>query len=109
AGDHQRAGEPEREARGDPASTPGDSARGRGHDADDEGGREDLAEYDDRSAEHGYFATITPLAVFSLNSPTNLYSPGLSGPMLIVALDLPGITFSTLSGWLSNSSGVASL
>ena len=41
-----------------------------------------LAKDDERSAEHlgPHFATITPLAVFSLNSPTNGYSPALRGP-----------------------------
>src|SRR5436190_6353593 len=52
---------------------------------------------------------MTPLAVFSLNSPTNLYSPGFRGPRKRVPVDFPGMTFSRLSCLLSNSSEVASL
>src|SRR5438132_192045 len=80
ARDDERADDAEREAAEDEAAPSGDPARRRAHDADDERGLEDFAEDDERGAEHGYFATTTPFAVFSLYSPTNLYSPALRGP-----------------------------
>src|SRR5262249_42443590 len=80
-GDEDRACKAGGKPAHDVARAPRNSIRRGSDDAHDQRGFEDFAENDERGSEHGgYLATTTPLAVFSLNSPTNLYSPALSGP-----------------------------
>src|SRR5581483_39684 len=107
--DDERTERAARDAIAHPQAAPMYAAGGGEHDAHDQGGFQDFAQDDDGGGEHGgYFATSVPLAVASWNSPMNLYVPGLSGPIRIVASLFPGMTFSRLRSELSNSSGVAS-
>jgi hypothetical protein len=79
--DEDRTDQSRGEATDDVADAARDAGSRRRNDADDERGLEDFAEDDERGAEHiVYLATMTPLAVFSLNSPANLYSPAFNGP-----------------------------
>ena len=55
-----------------------------------------------------YLAMMRPRAVDSWKSPNISYVPAFNGPILMVAFDFPGTTFSRFNEWLSNSSAVES-